>query len=210
MKKILLTLMVFGSFGAFAEDIYLECESVGNYRDSTTWIDDSCQITKKAKQYYEIHNDEWKYIERRSTKFGEPYTKSDGNLQRCGDTIEPFQTLVERAKKIGQAIDSDSYEGADRYKFFHERSGLDVLELSEGPVGYTDNMIFLKHYSMIRREFLELERINRVTGVVIDFHNKSKSAECKSINKSQYQKIIRDWNDGYKKIKQAEQERKKF
>ena len=116
----LLTLLVSGSLWAETKELYLECEEEGNWRDSTAWINNSCQITKKAKHYYEIKDDYWQKISRTSNQDGRMHTMPDGKLQWCGDKIEPFETIVKRAKRTGKAFDYDWYKGATRRIFFEE------------------------------------------------------------------------------------------
>jgi hypothetical protein len=207
--------MVFGNFGVFAEDIYLECESIDQYRDSTAWINNSCLVTKKVKFYYEIHNDGWKKIQRNDTKLGRLFIKPNGDEQICGSAQEPFEMLIERAKKTGKAINYNFYEGAERRHFFEEYSGVEVTKSSnEDPVIFLDNEIILKSLigKALKKELQEVavfERINRLTGEVTGYAGR-KDIKCEPISMNQYQKMMKDWDDGFKKIKEAEQNRKKF
>jgi len=119
MKHLLLSLTLIISANAWAKnkEVYLECESNGNYRDSTEWINNSCQITKKSKHYYEIKDDYWKVIHRKTNGGGEYYKKPDGNAQHCGEKVEPFQTILKRTKTTGKAFDYEWYEGSNKVSF---------------------------------------------------------------------------------------------
>jgi hypothetical protein len=214
MKK-LLTLLLLSPL-AFADDIYLECEASGLAGHDTKWINNACQITQKNKQYFEITSKSWKHTFRKDTTGLSQHTKPNGEFQLCGSRVESFETLVKRAKETGRAITDDYYAGATRYEFFEEFDSDDVSSFDEKAVLFSENEITLKMLTGRNapkklQKVLEWKKINRLTGEVFDVvFGKNKVADCEPISKSKYNKVIKDWNDGYKKIQEAEQLKRKF
>ena len=194
-------------------DIYLECERLGLYGHNTEWIDNACAITKKHKQYYKITNEGWNHIYRRYTTGG---TFNDKGTQICGKNIESFKILIDRAKKSGKAINDEYYAGATRSEFFEEFSGEGVSSLGDNPVIFSENEITLKNVLCKSckenyREVAEWEKINRLTGEVFEVAmGRNKVASCEPISKLKYDKVIKNWNDGFTKIQEAEQLKRKF
>jgi len=212
LRKIFFTFL-FLPLTLFGRGLYLECESIGLYRDTTVWTDNSCQIVEKAKLYYEIDDNNWKSIQRRQTKVGKFYIKPNGEKQLCGDEVESFEKLIDRATKTGKAIDSEWYGGSKKNEFFSEFEDHGVKELGVKAVIFKENEIVLNTVSgrLLEKKAqrpMEWARISRLTGEV--FMEGRVHANCEPINQNKYNKIMEDWSNGFEKIQEAERQKRKF
>lgn len=212
LRKIFFTLL-FIPLILSSEDLYLECKSIGLYRDTTVWIDNSCQIVEKAKLYYELRDNNWKSIQRRHTKMGKFYIQPNGEKQLCGEEVESFEELIDRATKTGKAIDSEWYGGAKKNEFFSEFEDDGVKELGVKAVVFQENEIVLNTVSgkLLERKHqrpMEWARISRLTGEV--FMEGRVRANCEPINRNKYNKIMNEWSEGFEKIQKAERLKRKF
>ena len=211
----LLTLLISGSLWTESKELYLECEAEGNLRNSTAWVNNSCQITKKSKHYYEIKDDYWKVIYRKTNQDGKFHKLPDGNRQLCGDKVEPFQTILKRAKTKGKAFDYDWYEGATRSVFFEEHDSDNPEGINnKKPVIYEDREIKLYWVTgkALKKEFQKVSlwgSINRLTGNYVNSRNKI-NARCEPITKDKFLNITNGWEEGYSQIVKAELSRRKF
>ena len=101
MKKLILISALLFSFNGWAEEIYLECESNGSrLMHNTEWINNSCEITEKIKNYYKILDSNWYAIYREETyNYDDDDISSYKDGQYCGTTVEPFDVLISKAKR---------------------------------------------------------------------------------------------------------------
>ena len=142
MKKLILISALLFSFNGWAEEIYLECESNGSrLMHNTEWINNSCEITEKIKNYYKILDSSWYGIYREETyNYDDDDISSYKDGQYCGTTVEPFDVLISKAKRTGKAV--GWRENISRKNILWETSSEYMEKFAQEAVTLSDDKIW--------------------------------------------------------------------
>ena len=204
MKKLILISALLFSFNGWAEEIYLECEQAGLSGHNTAWINQSCQITKKIKNYYEIKDGSWKVTYRKGTTDSIP--RKNGQL--CDGRTEPFNVLIARAKETGKAIYWTTRISREN---FLEEYGSELMEEfpSQEAVTFTDSEIILKSVTgkLMGKPIMQASlfaSIDRLTGE--ESGNWGRGASCSAITKEKYKEVTEHWDKSVKEILKIEKD----
>jgi len=207
MKKLILISALLFSFNGWAEEIYLECESNGSrLMHNTEWINNSCEITEKIKNYYKILDSSWYGIYREETyNYDDDDISSYKDGQYCGTTVEPFDVLISKAKRTGKAV--GWRENISRKNILWETSSEYMEKFAQEAVTLSDDKIILRWVTgiLLHEPYWEVDTyvvIDRLTGAV----SGNSTESCSAITKEKYKEVTEHWDKSVKEILKIEKD----